>query len=212
VTRPDTDIAAASEAHAALLRTVAGLDDETARRPSLLPDWTIGHVLTHVARNADSHVHLLQCAERGEVGDQYPGGPAQRSADIDSGAGRPAADLLADVETACARLEAAWAGLPGPLWDALGRMGPAPLPMSQLPSRRWREVEIHHADLGLAFTWRDWSPQFVSADLPGTLAGLPDRLDAGERAALLAWLLGRAEQPDLAALQPWQVEQRRPGP
>jgi maleylpyruvate isomerase len=31
-----------------------GLTDEMVNRPSRLPDWTVGHVLAHLARNADS--------------------------------------------------------------------------------------------------------------------------------------------------------------
>ncbi|MET0910545.1 MAG: maleylpyruvate isomerase N-terminal domain-containing protein, partial [Ilumatobacteraceae bacterium] len=49
----------------------AGADAEL---PSLLPGWTRGHVLTHIARNADSFVRLLEAAGRGEVVTQYAGG------------------------------------------------------------------------------------------------------------------------------------------
>ena len=34
---------------------IARFGDDRVRQPSLLPDWTVGHVLSHVARNADSH-------------------------------------------------------------------------------------------------------------------------------------------------------------
>ena len=89
--------------HVRLAGTLARLDDASARRPSLLPGWTVGHVLTHLARNADSHVRLVQAALRGEVGDQYPGGNPQREADIEAGAGRPAAELVEDVLAAADR-------------------------------------------------------------------------------------------------------------
>src|SRR5919206_1227017 len=83
--------------HGRVVSTLSGLTDTAARRPSLLPGWTVGHVATHLARNADSHVRLLEAARRGEVADQYPGGAAQREAEIEAGAGRPAAELVADV-------------------------------------------------------------------------------------------------------------------
>jgi len=48
------------ESHARLHRTAAQADDATMRRPSRLPSWTVGHVLTHLARNADSVVRRLE--------------------------------------------------------------------------------------------------------------------------------------------------------
>jgi len=83
---------------------LAGLTDGDARRPSLLPDWTIAHTLTHIARNADSHVLMLEAASGGEIGAQYPGGMEQRNADIEAGAGRSAAELVADVADSNSRL------------------------------------------------------------------------------------------------------------
>ena len=84
-------------AQAALLEDIADLSDEVARRPSRLPGWTVGHVLTHIARNADSLVWRLEGAESGDLRDQYPGGLEQRSSDIEEGAARPAAELVRDV-------------------------------------------------------------------------------------------------------------------
>ena len=43
-------------------RGLAGLDDAGARSASLLPGWTVGHVLTHLARNADGMLHLVDWA------------------------------------------------------------------------------------------------------------------------------------------------------
>jgi uncharacterized damage-inducible protein DinB len=37
-----------------VLATATTLSDAEAREPSLLPGWSRGHVLTHIARNADS--------------------------------------------------------------------------------------------------------------------------------------------------------------
>src|SRR3954471_3673737 len=83
--QPETlarDIAGATSAHQRLLATLDGLSDEQARSPSLLPNWSVGHVVTHLARNADSFVRLLSAAERGEVVDQYEGGAAGRGAAV----------------------------------------------------------------------------------------------------------------------------------
>ena len=53
-------------AAAALQAAAEGLTAEQARAPSLLPSWTRGHVLTHVARNADALANLLHTARTGE--------------------------------------------------------------------------------------------------------------------------------------------------
>src|SRR3954470_14970606 len=127
---PTRDIEGCRAAHAALAATIDGLTDEVARRPSLLPDWTVGHVLTHIARNADSVVRRLRGAAAGEVVDQYPGGAAGRAADIDAGADRPAADLVADVLRTSAEVDDVCAGLSAEAWqrgtrDLDGRVQPA---------------------------------------------------------------------------------------
>src|SRR5580698_3421583 len=86
-------IAGCAAAHAALLADLDALTDDQARGPSALPGWSVGHLLTHIARNADSVVRRLEGAIRGEVLTQYAGGVAGRQADIDAGADRAADDL-----------------------------------------------------------------------------------------------------------------------
>lgn len=185
------------KSHIRLGRTISGLTDGDARRPSLLPGWTVGHVLTHLARNADSHVRLLEAAARGEVADQYAGGDSQRAADIEAGAGRPAAELVADVTEAAARLERTWDATPEEVWrTGEGRVSTGVWALAELPFRRWREVEIHHVDLDLGYGPADWPDAYVEEELARTVAGLGD----GDRRRLLAWLVGRAGVPQLG---PW---------
>ena len=97
MTEAEALVEGCAAAQAALLEDIADLSDDVARRPSRLPDWTVGHVLTHIARNADSLVWRLEGAAKGALRDQYPGGLAQRSRDIEEGAGRPAVELVRDV-------------------------------------------------------------------------------------------------------------------
>ena len=181
---------------------LSGLTDEMVQRPSLLPDWTVAHTLTHIARNADSHVLMYQAAERGQVGTQYPGGIEQRNADIAAGAGRNAAELIADVVDSNARLEAAWAALTQEGWTGEGLSVFGPVPINDLPFRRWREAVVHHSDLGIGYSWREWPADYVRVELgrlamewasrkpmglttlPPIALGLTDR----ER---VAWLIGR---------------------
>jgi maleylpyruvate isomerase len=191
------------DASARLLATLDGLDDATARRPSRLPAWTVGHVVTHLARNADSHVRMLEGAMAGRVADQYEGGLDGRAADIAAGAGRPAAELVADLNRAIADLDATWGRVPLDVWaTGHGRMGNGELcPCAEMPSRRWREVEIHRVDLGLGAKPADWPDAYVEMELPKALAQLPERLSPADRATLLAWLVGRVEAPP--ELPPW---------
>src|SRR3954452_11064204 len=89
--------AALAASHRRLFATIDGLGEDGVRAPSRLPGWTVGHLLTHIARNADSLTRRMVAAARDEIGDQYPGGAAGRAAEIEAGAGRPAAELVADV-------------------------------------------------------------------------------------------------------------------
>jgi maleylpyruvate isomerase len=52
--------------------TAAALTDDQAGEPSLLPGWSRGHVLTHLARNADGLHNLLIWARTGAETPQYP--------------------------------------------------------------------------------------------------------------------------------------------
>lgn len=196
-------LAGAREAHARLLAGLPGLDDAAVARPSLLPGWTVGHVITHLARNADAHVRMLEGAGDGEITDQYAGGAAGRAAEIEAGAGRPAAEQVADLAEAILRLELAWDATPEAVWGQGFGRNPAGelLACADLPFRRWREVEIHHADLGLDFGPAEWTAAYVDTELPRSLAGLPARLGLDDRRVLLAWLMGRAGDPP--PLPPW---------
>jgi maleylpyruvate isomerase len=188
-------------AHRRLLDHVGLLDDEAVRRPSLLPGWTVGHLVTHLARNADSHVGMLEAVLAGEVRAQYPGGPAQRAGDIERGAGRPAAELVDDLRGAVGALEAVWDRLDDDRWTN-GRSRTATFddfPVSVLPMMRWREVEIHRADLGdPAFTWAQWSGDFVVTELPELLRLLGLRASSAPADEVRRWvavLTGRLDEP-----------------
>jgi maleylpyruvate isomerase len=191
-------------AHARLIADLGELDDQAVRAPSLLPGWSRGHVLTHLARNAESHTGIFLAAQRGEVVEQYPGGNEQRSNDIESGAGRTAAELAIDVEATIVALEAAWASTSDEVWDSGrgrgGSRGEAPLP--QWVFYRWRETEVHHADLRLEYSWMRWPSAYVREDLRRATMAYRAQQPMGQgempEAALalvpnerLAWMLGR---------------------
>jgi maleylpyruvate isomerase len=63
-----------------LLAGLDGLSDAQVAGPSLLPGWTRGHVLTHLARNAEGGTRLLGWARTGVPSYEYESwrhGPAQ---------------------------------------------------------------------------------------------------------------------------------------
>jgi len=187
-----------------LINTVSQLDDATARKPSILPGWTIGHVLTHVARNADGHVHRLEGALRGEEVSRYPGGEAQRDADIEAGSGRTAEELLDDVTSSAVRLQETWRRCEAEGWPNSHLMAGDRWRVNESPLRRLREVEIHHADLGLDYSAEDWPDGYVQWELGATLPGVADRLDGDEQSRIfLSWLVGRSDLPPGFRLADW---------
>ena len=147
--------------------------DGWARQPSLLPGWTRGHVLSHLARNADAMVRALAGAARGDRIPMYDGEDA-RAAEIQAGAGRPAAELAADVTESADRLEDTWSRLTDADWrrEAVTRAGP--VPALRLIGMRWREVEIHRVDLADGYGPGDWPASFVAPLLPSLLD--PERI------------------------------------
>ncbi len=159
-----------------LLVTAALLTDAQVREPSRLPGWTRGHVLTHLARNADGCCNLLAWARTGTETPMYPS-EAARDAAIAAGAGRTAAGIAADARDSAARLARAAARLPAGAWAApVARRGRA-FPARELLAMRRSEVEIHHVDLGAGYQPGDWPPGFARAGLARVardLAGRPD--------------------------------------
>lgn len=128
-------------------KTVAGLAPDAVGEPSALPDWTKGHVLTHIARNADGLVNLLTWARTGVETPMYPS-REHRSADIEAGAPRPLAEQAADLRATSQRFLEAAAKLSDEHWTATVDTHRGPIPASNIPWFRVREVWLHLVDLG----------------------------------------------------------------
>lgn len=210
---PEDDLRRVADAHARLTAAIAGLVGADARQPSRLPGWTVGHVLTHVARNADSHRRRAEAAARGETVDQYLGGFEGRAAEIDSGADRDANALLEDVQASARSMVVAWGAVPEAAWANRTRdVGGRERPLRALPARRWQELEVHLVDLDAGVTHRDWPDEFVTVWLPVLRRSLPARLPGGARPPEpgvlderdeLAWLYGRLRQTGVPVLAAW---------
>jgi maleylpyruvate isomerase len=216
MTGPDPSVVASSTQR--LLETLDGVDPAVVTTPSMLPGWTIGHVLTHIARNADGNRRMLDGAARGEVLEQYVGGAEGRAAAIEAGAARSLPVIVSDVRESAAALADSLSAMPAEAWERPVRAFAGEYPASWIVPRRRREVEIHHVDLGLAYRPIHWPADMVATELAGAAAAVGSRLPlgtalrmvatdtggawevgdgpasvavSGPAAWLLAWLLGR---------------------
>lgn len=200
-----------------LLRTAATLDDTGLAAASLLPAWSRGHVLAHLARNADGFVNLLVAARTGEPIPMYASAAA-RDADIEAGAARPPAAHLDDLRRSAVRFAEAVAAMPVEAWAATVQTRRGPWPAAMLVWGRLREIEVHHVDLDAGYRPADWPEAFghrLLHEVVGDLAGRADvppmvlrfdgsrhELVVGDRTAaptvtgaapeLAAWLIGRS--------------------
>jgi maleylpyruvate isomerase len=208
---PEADLARVHDAQDRFLRVIEGLTDEDMRVPSRLPGWTVGHVLTHVARNADSHVRRAEAALVGEMVDQYEGGHGGRARAIEDGSIRSAAEIANDVSASARLIEEVWGRLPVPAWTSRSRdVNRRERPLFELPSRRWHEVEVHLVDLNVGVSHRDWPPEFILEWLPRTRERMWSQLTVeatrvawDHPADELAWLYGRFSRTGLPAPPPW---------
>ncbi len=145
--RAAATLVAVQEATEVLLRVVASLSTTDYAAPSLLPGWTRGHVVTHLARNADALVNLLTWARTGIEHPAYLS-RADRDADIADGARRVAQVQREDLIAACERWHSEAARLSDTDWSSLithpsGR----PLAAAEIPEVRLFEVWTHLMDL-----------------------------------------------------------------
>lgn len=192
------------EAQQRLMLRVSQLRDEDVRVPSQLPGWTVGHVLTHLARNADAHARRLTASLAGADVPKYENGPEQRSSEIDAGAARSADEMVADLRTSMGHLEEVLSQCSSAGWPNGHLRGGGDYGVAGCPAHRLREVEMHHVDLGLGYGPVDWSDEYVDWDLPVLLATVPERLvSADGRRALMAWLAGRGPLGLQTRLEPW---------
>lgn len=225
----DNPITAVLEATQRYLATVAALTDEQLREPSLLPGWTRGHVVAHVALNAHGFARALRGLRTGEPVPVYDSDEA-RDADIEQHAAGSAEALAAMSQMACLRIAGELR-----LIKAVGSVERTPggpvLSVVDVVELRWREVEIHHADLDAGYSPADWPAPFaaylleeaaldradeIAATLHAQDIGRTVRVGAGGHgiagtaAALAWWLVGRGDGEDLVAIRglptlgPWK--------
>ncbi len=149
-----------------LLGTARVIAEPDLRAPSLLPGWTRADVLAHLARSADAMRNLLISARSGADRPAYASAEA-RAAGIAQSATQKPKDLADDVASAAMAFRTLARQLPDEAWRyQVQILGSVPFPARQLLIRRLVEVELHHCDLGLAYTPADWPAAFTTMDLP----------------------------------------------
>ncbi|MFJ6567215.1 maleylpyruvate isomerase family mycothiol-dependent enzyme [Streptomyces sp. NPDC091292] len=217
------DLASVRDATERLLTAAAKMDNASLAEPSRLPGWTRGHVLAHLARNADALVNVF-------TGRPMYASAAARDGDIDRDAPRELAVQLADVRESAARFLAATDG-PADWSRTVELRNGVTDSASRIPFRRLAEVELHHVDLGIGYELEDLPAEFTQqeinflaerfrghADVPAVLIrqddgrAIPtgrhsaeDTADGepvtvvGRQADLLGWLAGRRDGSGLTA-------------
>src|SRR2546421_10605333 len=103
-----------------LLGTARIITDPELRVPSLLPGWTRGHVLAHVARNADGMRNVLVGVRAGQDRPAYASA-GEREAAIEQDAGRRATEHAADLADSAMALRTVARQLPDEGWQGAGR-------------------------------------------------------------------------------------------
>jgi maleylpyruvate isomerase len=219
-------------AHQRLLAALAELTDGQVGQPSLLPGWTVGHTLSHIALNAEAFVRVAKGLAVGEVGSSmYPTSESRDEA-IEAGAHRSAAEIVAHCQASNAEFVAIWATLTAEqlAGQANRTPGTPTFPATNIPLARLREIEVHGSDTGLpTLTIADWSSAYVDLDLPLQLATVSTRLGRGfaavdetgvthqsgdctgieplscTRNQLLAWTLNRAQPAGFPTISGWQA-------
>ncbi|MBC9724685.1 maleylpyruvate isomerase family mycothiol-dependent enzyme [Streptomyces sp. TRM68367] len=205
------DLASVRDATERLLLAVGKLDNASVTEPSRLPGWSRGHVLAHIARNADALVNVLQ-------GRPMYVSAEVRDADIERDATRPLDVHLADLRESTARFQEAGAA-PADWSRTVELRNGVTDSAARVPFRRWAEVELHHVDLGIGYELEDLPEEFTQREidfLADRFRGHPDvpavvieeddghqiptgrqdgepRTVSGRNADLLGWLAGRRD-------------------
>ncbi len=183
------------------------LRDDELPEPSALASWTRGHVVAHVARNADALDNLITWARSGIETPMYETSE-QRAADIEAGAHRSADALRTDLEKAERRFSSAVASLPLDRWASevrtqTGRV----ISATEIPWMRCREVWVHAVDLNAGATFADLPPALVDVFLEEVTRTLGardecDEIELGATDTDRSWSIGPATEDQVIVRGP----------
>ncbi|MGH3413097.1 MAG: maleylpyruvate isomerase family mycothiol-dependent enzyme [Marmoricola sp.] len=156
------DLERLGESTQRLLHTVASISGPEWTAPSVLPGWSRAHVVAHLALNAEGMAGAVAAVLHGGSSPLYTSNE-DRDGDVEKLSGEPSAVVGERLERASGRLGTALSALTPDLMDAeIERTPGGPrFPVQGLARTRRREVEVHHADLGLGYTHGDWPTDFA---------------------------------------------------
>ncbi|GAA2167274.1 maleylpyruvate isomerase [Humibacillus xanthopallidus] len=162
-----------------VVATAASLRNDAVLAPSLCAGWSRGHVLSHLARNADALGRVCTVALTGEPATMYASQEA-RDAEVEAGARRPAAAQAADILESAERLEALLGALHPEHADIeVERVPGGPrIAVGWVPFMRLRELAFHHVDLDACFRFDRMAPEVVDLLLTDSVERLGRHADA----------------------------------
>ena len=179
------DLASVRDATERLLTAAGKLNNDSVAEPSRLPGWTRGHILAHLARNADALVNVL-------AGRPMYASAEARDADIDRDAPRPLDVQLLDVRESATRFQETGAA-PADWSRTVELRNGVTDTASGVPLRRWAEVELHHVDLGIGYELEDLPAEFTEREitfLTDRFTGHPDVAHSAVTDGTRAWSTG----------------------
>lgn len=212
-----TSLAQVADAEALVAKFVSGLSADEVAAESLLPDWSRGHVLSHLANNARGLSNLIDWALTGVQKDMYVS-VEQRGLDIENDSKRPGKEIVADfLEQSKIFAEKLDRLIAGPLLSEEVVLGNGShVHPHEILTLRERELLVHLVDLGLDYKANDWNLDWSIKTLKSVSAGKRKErvnfrlLIAGDHTwtmdqngmtdifgtpqSLAAWLMGR--EPD----------------
>ena len=212
-----TSVIEVASAESLVARFIENLSNDDVAADSLLPNWSRGHVITHLANNARGLSNLIDWALNGVQKDMYVS-VEQRGIDIEEGAKRPGNEIVADfLEQANIFANNLDRLIAGPLLSDEVVLGNGMhVHPHEITTLRERELLVHLVDLGLDYKANDWSFDFSIKTLKSVSAGKRKErvnfrlLIAGDHTwtmdqngmtdifgtpqSLAAWLMGR--EPD----------------
>lgn len=146
-----------------LVRTVDAMADFQFAEPSLLPGWSRGHVVAHLVLNAEGLAGALEGVREEQAVPMYASQEA-RDSDIEKLSAADPAVLRDRLLASTFAIRDGVDELPENLYAARIERTPESdrsFTAGRVGEMRLREVEIHHADLDLAYTWAEWPSDFT---------------------------------------------------
>lgn len=155
-----------ADASARVVRTVDGFHGGDWDAPSLLPDWTRAHVVAHLALNAEGMTRALRALVAdadGEAPCTMYDSDEQRARDIADLAADHASEIRARLLGGVTILHEVMEAVPQGQWETRVERTPGGRTMraAAFAGMRWRELEIHHADLDAGYSSAEWTPAFA---------------------------------------------------